>query len=105
MSTGLIISDLSYLEEVFGESSIVAGYAFVSTYTTTGTGFSGANAAALALGAQTNTNTQTLTKVQSYDNFSFSYADATASAFARTGYSSDRAWSSSTSLSFSSGFF
>jgi hypothetical protein len=102
MSNRLIISELSYLEDITRETSVIAGYAFVNTFTTTGTGFSGANAVALALGAQTSTNTQTFAKVQSYGNFSFSYADATASAFAQTGYNSDRAWSSSTSLSFSS---
>lgn len=102
MSSQLLIQDLSYLRDASESGAIVAGYVFVYTGTNAGSGYADAGALAYASGQQTATNTQTKALTQYYGSFTYSQADSLASAYAKTGTSSERAWSTSTSLSFSS---
>lgn len=102
MSCDLVIQDLSYLSEVSENCQLVAGSAFAYASTSAGTGYADATALAFARGQKTITNTQTKALTQYYGSFTFSYGDALASAYAKDGSSSQRAWHSSTSLSFSS---
>ncbi len=101
----LIISDLSYLQPIKEESSIVVGggNVYAGTFATTTVGFGSAIAVAggLAIGDETYTSTVSNTTVKDWGSLEYSRAYATATAYARTGNET----ASSTFRSYSSSYF